>query len=193
MPELPSEQFVIKFNAKVGEFRADELLRRLEQKACGLDLILTFLELYCRAQIVSPIQKSISALRLRKKALADQLDKFAGSLTEVAAQVERINREPDVAQHLAWYGRQLFALPGEIRAYVSLLPAISKELRDVSLRTAPMDALNLLADFMKESSGELNYDDLALLLGIGYAACGVKEELTSDDVRRRLRRARGRK
>ena len=194
MTGLPSEQFVIRFNAKVDEFRAEELLRRLEQKPCGLDLILMFLELHCRAQRVSPIRKSISALRSNKKALADRLDKLARSLTKVAAYVERINGEPDVAQHLARYGgRQLFGLPDEIRSYVSLLPAISKELRDVSLRTAPMDALNLLATFMKESSGELNYDDLALLLGIGHAACGAEKNLTANDVKRLLRRARKRK
>jgi len=138
------------FNAKADEFPGGtELLQRLKQKACGLDFIFIFLELHCAArgaQILSPTQESIIAYRAGEHSQADYLDDLAGRLTIMSNEVEATNKQ--IAGWLARHGQKPFVLPDEIHSYVSLVQAISKELRDVSLRTAPMDALNLLADCM---------------------------------------------
>jgi hypothetical protein len=147
MQGFPSEGFVREFKTKIHEYPGgDELLWSLNLRGCGLDFILTFLELHCGAKIVSPTRDSIKDYRAGEHSQADNLDDLAGRLTNMAKEVEATNRE--IAGWLARYGQKPFGLPGEIHSYVSLVQAISKELRDVSLRRAPMDALNLLADCM---------------------------------------------
>ena len=153
----------------------------------------------------------------------------------MSKEVEATNKQ--IAGWLARYGQKPFGLPGEIHSYVSHVQAISKELRAVSLRTAPMDALNLLADCMvvresdldamvkdleeqqkelekqpksarrasaiaarvaqvgriRESIGEIDYEDLALLLEIGYLAHGITKIEGIDAIKHRVARARDRR
>ncbi len=193
MAGLPSQLFVSKFKAKAGKFvGGEELCRKLQQKVGSLDFILIFLELYCGAKVFSPTRESIKEYVSRRKSLAKRLAKFAKRLTQVAAKVECANHEPEVTQRLAQHGRQLFGLPDEIRSYISHLTTTSRQLHDPSLRTAPMDSLHQLAEFVKDGNGEVNYEDLALLLEMGYAAFGAKEVVTADRVKRLLKGARKR-
>jgi len=189
---LPSESFVSRFKVKLREFPGGkELFERLEQSSCGAMFVLISLELHCGAGVESPRRTSIKDYRSRRESLAEEVDKLSRRLTKIAPKIERINSK--VAQQLAPYGEQPFMLPDQIRSYVSLMATASKELRDVSLRTTPMDALNVIADCMKGSDGKVDYDDVALLLGIGYAAYGVKKVLSPEDARRRVKRARARR
>jgi hypothetical protein len=56
-----------------------------------------------------------------------------------------------------------------------------------------MDALLVLEGCMRDKNGTINQNDLALLLEIGFAACGVKKHLSFEDVRHLLTRARARR
>jgi hypothetical protein len=237
MQEFPSEGFVEKFKTKSHEYLGgDELLWSLKLRGCGLDFILIFVELHCGGKIVSPTRQSISAHSAGEHSQADNLADLARRLTIMSNKVEATNKE--IAGWLARHGQKPFGLPGEIRSYVSLVQAISKDIRDVSLRSAPMDALNLLADCMivteadfaimvkdleelqqkdleeqpksaqrasviaartariqrmKESIDKINYEDLALLLEIGYSAYGTNKTVDIEAVKNLVERARDRR
>ena len=189
---LPSESFVSRFKAKLREFPGGkELFERLEQSSCGAMFVLISLELHCGAGVESPRRTSIKDYRSRRESLAEEVDKLSRRLTKIAPKIERINSK--VAQQLAPYGEQPFRLPDQIRSYVTQMATTSKELRGVSLRTTPMDALNVIADCMKKRDGEIDYDGVGLLLEIGYAAYGVEKILSPGDVKRLVRRARVRR
>jgi hypothetical protein len=192
MAQLPSESFVMKFEDKLRQSPEGRgLLLRLEQASDRKPLILIFLELYCGAQVESPTRDAIRAYRSPRKTLADKLDKFAEHLSEDVAEMKNINSE--AAPQLARYGLQPFSLPDQISSYISQLKAASEEMSDVSLRTAPMDALNIIADNMRKADGTVNYRDLELLLSAGYAAFGPSKNLTAEDIRHLVNSARTRR
>ncbi|HUJ95786.1 MAG TPA: hypothetical protein VLW84_11015 [Terriglobales bacterium] len=177
-----------KFEARLGEFpEGKELLQRLEQATLQKPVILVCLELYCGLQVESQTKNSIEGYRDTRKELAQKLEKLSKHLTKTATEIENINGE--VAQQLLRYGLGPFDLPHQIRVYISQVKAVSKELGDVSFRTSPMDALNIIADCMKGADGEPNYKDIAELLNAGYAAVGVSKNLTEDNVGHLVRRA----
>jgi hypothetical protein len=192
MAGFPSESFVMKVEARLRESpEGRQLLQRLEEESTRKPLILIFLQLYCGAQVESPTRDAIRDYRSPRQTLADKLDKFAEHLLEDVAEMKNINSE--AAPQLARHGLQPFSLPDRISSYISQLKAASEELSDVSLRKAPMDALNIIADCMKGSDGEVNSGDMELLLSAGYKAFGVTKDLTAEDIRHLLARARDRR
>ena len=122
---------------------------------------------------------------------------------------------------LAVYGNSAFRLPSQIQSYTSLLAILSQQLRDATLRTLPMDFLSVLSNLLRMEENSIlddaevprnladelrlragsitketrqrEYDDLGLLLEMGYAAFGVKKVMGSDAVKHLLERARNRK
>lgn len=192
MPESQksSQSFVSRFEEKVDEFPGGkELLQRLEQTTCGAGTILRLLEAYCGAQVNPPLRTSIKEHSSRRRSLADRFDEVSNCLTEAAADLERINVEHEMGRWVQFGGRP-FGSPAEIRSWASQLATISKKLREVSLRTRPMEALSTLAAWVRGSNEKDDYHDLSLLLEIGYAALGVEKTLTAEDVTRLLKRAR---
>jgi hypothetical protein len=49
----------------------------------------------------------------------------------------------------------IWELPDVIRSYVSILAKISAQLRDQNLRTAPMDALNILVNVLRVTENDV--------------------------------------
>jgi hypothetical protein len=189
MPETPRETFEKRFRAKLQERGAEQLWERLEQAACGRDFLMILLQVRCGSEVESSDRQTIRRYLALRKSLADRLKKQAKSLEGVAVDIEQTkaelaNLEPKGL--LATVPRAL-KLPGEIDWYLSCLATTSKQLRDLSLRTAPMYALHQIAWYLYGK--RINYKELALLLDVGYAAFGVRKVLSNEELRHLLKRA----
>lgn len=152
------------------------------------------LQVHCGAQVTSEHQQLVEGYLKLRRSPAKRLAKLAKNLRRVGAETEQITGEiDDVAPEVRvaasrQYGRPL-TQPDEIQSYLSCLEDASRQLRALSLRTAPMYALHQIQWYMKGNARKVDREELALLLEIGYSAFGVKKSLSAEDVRALLKRA----
>jgi hypothetical protein len=211
MPKHMSSKFFRReFTAALQEFagsedlskRCEALSKQLQQTKCGAGYILMLLHVYCSSHVFRKavlLQPQIKTHRLivqqnldDRKRLARRLDDKTKSLQRIAGQIKKISDEIslvalDVSNEFgghAW----IFAQLDEV---LSCLAETSKMLRGLSFKTAPMYALLQMVHFMYGADDEnINYDELALLLEVGYTVFGVTKTVDTEDARHSYKRAK---
>jgi hypothetical protein len=169
------------FRAKFREVPGGELLwERLDQTTCGREFILMLLQVHCGAQVESSERKRIKSYLALRKRLARRLDRLAKRFKDITKEIARVALE--VPEAVSVRHSAPLTLPAQV------LATASKQLRGLSLKTVPMYTLCQIAWYMK-AVNNFNYEDLALLLKIGYKAFGPRKDLTPSELSHLVRRA----
>jgi len=210
---IPSESFSQKFEAHLDEFKAREKWNRFQQ--ADKTFLLMYLEMYCALAVTRPGKQERSSFQRRprktrrrptsdperfverKRSLAVAAKNLAEQLANDADEIETMSREPEVLQA---FSRSTFAprphdLANDLREYSSVLRRASEGLQGSWSRTyreEPGNILRLLADYIKQQTGEDRYADLALLVRVAYAAIGKHSDCDGELVRKIVKRARER-
>jgi hypothetical protein len=161
-----------------------------------------FVELYCSLR--ATFRKDARQTRARtnaavefldqKQKVAKRLENLAKRLLDDANEVDRVNREPEFSGQLSLYPHTV-DLPEQIRSHALRLQSAAAETANRwghSFRNEPGQSLRLLTEYLKSTTGSERYDDLALLIQIGYLVLGKEKAVTAEDVSKAVARAKKR-